>query len=288
MVAAVFYDEDGDGTASGEGSRIPEVQVEVAGRSARSARGTGRAVISGVPPGTHAVSVRGDTLPPFFSFSRTVMVGVPQPADQEVGVPLTLPIGTNRPHTYLAFGDSITHGDGSSDDAGYRGRLQEALRQLFGRATVFDEGLPASKSPHGADRIGGQLDRYRPAYTLIHYGTNDWNRQGCREPPCETIDSLRQMVRQVQAARSLPFLATIIPPNPDRSPPERTEWVAKTNELIRPLAREEGAVLVDLHAAFLKEASLPSLFSDHIHPSDRGYSVMAEEFFRAITQPRGP
>jgi hypothetical protein len=29
------------------------------------------------------------------------------------------------------------------------------------------------------------------------------------------------------------------------------------------------------------------LFADTLHPNDRGYDVIAEQFFRAITTPRG-
>ncbi|HEY3121940.1 MAG TPA: SGNH/GDSL hydrolase family protein [Vicinamibacteria bacterium] len=284
VTATVFYDENGDGSAAGEGVRVPDVRVEVAGKTAMSVKGTGQAVVAGVPAGSYPVNVGRDTLPPFFTFSRTVTVGVPQPEGQEVGVPLTLPIGANRPNTYLAFGDSITHGDGSSDEMGYRGRLQQMLQQQLGRATIFDEGQPSSKSAHGADRIGSQLDRYRPAYVLIHYGTNDYNRQGC-PPDCQTPENIRIMIRQARAAQTLPFVATIIPVNPDLSPDGRIQWVASTNERIRTVARDEGAVLVDLYAAFLKETSLPALFSDHIHPNDRGYTIMATEFFKAITGP---
>jgi lysophospholipase L1-like esterase len=53
--------------------------------------------------------------------------------------------------------------------------------------------------------------------------------------------------------------------------------------LIRELAEDEGALLVDLEAAFLREPDLASLYSDHVHPNDRGYQVMADEFFRAIS-----
>ena len=57
------------------------------------------------------------------------------------------------------------------------------------------------------------------------------------------------------------------------------------NDLIRPMARQEGAVLVDLHAAFVKQGDLSQLFSDHVHPNDRGYALMADEWFKAITGP---
>jgi lysophospholipase L1-like esterase len=51
------------------------------------------------------------------------------------------------------------------------------------------------------------------------------------------------------------------------------------------MARQEGAALADIHAVFLREGNLRSLFVDHIHPNDRGYEIMAAEFFRAISQP---
>jgi len=92
----------------------------------------------------------------------------------------------------------------------------------------------------------------------------------------------------VRDAHSLPFLATILPTNPihPKSPPERNEWVAEMNDEIRKMAREEDAILVDLHAAFLREGDLTALLVDHVHPNDRGYAIITEEFFEAITQPR--
>jgi len=54
----------------------------------------------------------------------------------------------------------------------------------------------------------------------------------------------------------------------------------------RALAAAEGALLVDLEAAFRREPDLASLFHDHVHPNDRGHRLMADEFFRTITQPR--
>jgi hypothetical protein len=54
---------------------------------------------------------------------------------------------------------------------------------------------------------------------------------------------------------------------------------------IRELARAEGAVVADLEAAFLARPALRALYTDHIHPNDEGYEVMAQAFFEAITLP---
>jgi lysophospholipase L1-like esterase len=200
---------------------------------------------------------------------------------------VTLPIGSNRPNVYLTFGDSITDGEGSSDGNGYASRLLRKLQAHYGRATVIKDGLGATRSNRGSDRLPDSLT-VRPAYTLIHYGTNDWNAGECKvDPPCFTIDSLRTMVRDVKGRQGLPLLGTIIPGNPIylETQPARNEWVAAMDARIRDLARTEGAVLVDLEAAFLRAPGLPALFSDHVHPNDAGYEVMAQAFFEALTRP---
>jgi lysophospholipase L1-like esterase len=290
VVVTVFYDENGNGTAdAAEVGRVPGVEVEIAGHTGRSDRANGRAVIEGVPQGSHPVTVRAASLPPFYDrvASATVMAQSPQTAGTDVFFPLTLTIGRNRPNVYMAFGDSITDGDGARTTEGYRDVLQEQLQQYFNRGTVVNEAIAGTRSDRGADRIGESLMHSRPAYSLILYGTNDWNRLECKvEFPCFTVSSLRAMIASARALESLPVIATIIPINPgDAQAPERNEWVARMNDLIRPMVRQERAVLADLHAAFLKDPDARQLFSDRLHPNDQGYRVIAAEYFRAITTP---
>ena len=290
LVAVVFYDENGNGQADpGELVHVPDVELQVGTRTARSEL-SGRTVITGVPAGHPTVTVRASTLPPFFApLAAGVPATVPQAAGNDLMVPLTLPIGGNVPNTYMGFGDSITEGEGSSDGQGYRDRLRSKLVQHLGRATVLNQGIFGTRSNSGAQRIDQSLRANRPAYTLILYGTNDWNQAECKTNfPCFTIDSLRQMVRAARFVQSLPLLATITPCNvgfDDRATPERQDWIAQMNVLIRTAAREEGAVLVDLEAALLRQPSLSALFVDHIHPNDSGYEIIATEFYNAITRP---
>lgn len=283
---ALFYDENGNGMLDAvENVRIPDAVVEVGGKQGRTAPITGEVIVDGVTPGAHTVTVRAASLPPFYVPPAAVGIVVPQTVT--TFVPVTLPIGPNRPNVYLAFGDSITAGDGSTDEMGYVLRLQRKLQGHFGRATVVKDGFSFGRSNSGAVRLGDSLT-IRPAYTLIHYGTNDWNAGECKfSPPCFTIEALRSMVRQVKGRQGLPVLATIIPANPAHGDysPDRNPWVAGMNARIRELARSEGAVLADLEAAFLRAPGLPALFSDHVHPNDAGYEIMAQAFFDAITKP---
>jgi lysophospholipase L1-like esterase len=278
----LFYDENGNGTAdTAENAAVPDVDVDIAGQTGRSAKLTGLAMVPDVPDGPHTVSLRSSSVPPYYRLSGAALsVSVPQAAPGAVA--LTLPIGGNRPNRYLAFGDSITDGLGSRDVDGFRGPLEEALQRHFGRGVVEADGLGGTKSDDGIERLGGLLGRVRPAYTLILYGTNDWKR--CLgEVPCHTVDALQTQIGIVKAASSLPILGTIPPVNPNDNPPERNEWITRMNAAVRAMAAQEGVPVADVHAGFLREGGrLEDLFVDLVHPNDRGYRVIADEFFKAI------
>jgi len=141
----------------------------------------------------------------------------------------------------------------------------------------------------GAERIGTSLEGARPAFTLILYGTNDWNDGECRNsPPCYTIDALRSMVLQARDASSFPILGTIPAVNPaytDRNADARNEWVRGMNERIKTMAREQRVPVADFYDAFTRQASVPALFSDFLHPNEQGYTLMAQTWFQAITRP---
>jgi lysophospholipase L1-like esterase len=291
VIAQVFYDENNNGMLDvNEGARVPDVTLEIRGNTGRSARVSGEVTVPGVPRGTHPVSLNLGNLPYFYTPpAQPLTVTVPQSAN--LVVPLTLDIGTNRPHVYMAFGDSITNGDGSGDDQGYRDRLRNRLAAHFGRGQVVNEGVSGGRSPFGAQRMPESLRRARPAYSLIMYGTNDWNDAECKmaTAPCYTIDNLRDMILSARGSQSLPVLATLPPSNPqfeDRGAEERNRWVADISVRIRALAREQNVPVADVQAAFARAGSLPRLFVDHIHPNDDGYEIIAQEFFRAVSTAR--
>jgi lysophospholipase L1-like esterase len=105
---------------------------------------------------------------------------------------------------------------------------------------------------------------------------------------CFTIENLRSMIRTAKAANTMPVVSTVIPANPAYQGADgRNAWIDETNAVLIPMVRSEGGVVADLHAAMLAD-DLPTLFTDHVHPNDRGYAAMADEFFRALTQPVGP
>jgi lysophospholipase L1-like esterase len=266
----------------------------VAGNTkATSSVGDGRAVLGGLFSGRVDVGIRQDTLPPYYQAPAATPIDVPHPQDLELGV--TLPTSSNAPHRYTAFGDSITEGEGSSDDRGYLPQLQHDLQQYFGVAELVNAGLSGTKSWEGEARVGPVVRKGRPSWLLVLYGTNDWNN--CEDVAgCPTEDSLRSIVRQAKANNTMPVLATVIPSNTGyvepgaggtKAPPRRNEYVAEQGRMIRRLAQEEHVAVADLEAAILAEAhgDLSTLYVDHVHPNDRGYAIIAREFFKALTTP---
>ena len=289
----VFYDENANGIADpSETMRLPGVTVAIGSASAQSSAG-GRVTVGSVPAGAQVASVRPETLPVYFTAPASVPVSVPQASGTEVAVPATLAIGgRNRPRVYMAFGDSITWGDGSNDGSGYRDYLRANLGTFWGSShDVPNEGAPGTKSNKGESRMTPSLVRVRPAYALILYGTNDYNDGECRAaPPCYTIDSLRSMILQCRDNGSLPVLGTIPPVNPnfvDRGATERNEWVKQMNVLLREMAKQQQVQVADIYDAFIKRSDLPALFKDDIHPNETGYTLIAQVWTRALTQPLG-
>jgi len=291
VTATVFYDQNGNGQLdSNENTRVPGVEVVVGTGTGTSAPGTGIANVTGIREGALTAAVRTESLPAYFQPLPPTPIQVPGGAT-EVRIPLTLPIGGNKPNLYLGLGDSITFGDGSSDRLGYALKLQNLLGPHFGRAEVHAFGRQGDSSGETAE--GGTTRRtlgwFDPAYTLILLGTNDWHDQTCQKQgpsACFTIEALRSIVEDVKDWDSLPVLATIIPVNPAMAPASRNAWYDEMNVRIKALAQEQNVTLADLSADFKASGSLPALFADDVHPNDAGYQVIAQGWWKAITRAR--
>ncbi len=285
-----FLDENRNGLLDeSESIRIPGVEISFGRGSGRTAAATGSFALD-VLPSAQTLAVSPSSLPPFYRAPEPSTVTPPAAGD--VNVPITLPLGAGAtPGVFLAFGDSITNGQADvGDGQGYTGQLDTMLAGHFGKARVINDGVDSSSSERGDRRILDSLAGGRPAFTLILYGTNDWGDPRCSEIPCFTISSLRSIVRKVKAQGGHAFVGTLLMTslgNDFRGTPQRNSWILAQNGLIRQMAVEEDAVLVDLHLA-LERAGVPlaDLFANYIHPSAQGYKVLAQAWFDAITKPR--
>ena len=208
-------------------------------------------------------------------------------------------IGANDPQRIVAFGDSISAGEGSSDGNGYRSLL-EGLFAADGRGgmQVLNEGDPGALSDSGVRHVDTVLQRDRPAVMITLLGTNDellgMPRKQFAAFAGTTSGNLREIVLAARANKTLVVLSTI-PPVCTESRQAQRNNIALENEKIVALAAElqaqdNGVFLADAWGAFLK-ASPPDgcgliNMERGNHPNDAGYAVLAQTYYDALGDAR--
>jgi lysophospholipase L1-like esterase len=179
--------------------------------------------------------------------------------------------GDNNPDVFLCMGDSITQGYGVNSAESYPAILQSML----GR-TVINEGLGGARSTYGVRMINTYLNRYKPGYVLLMFGTNDIGESF----EDEILENLRQMLNQAKENKTVPILATLTPVSGSRIGKKST--IIRVNDSIRSLTSQEAIPLADVATAFNWNDGY--LMSDGLHPTAEGYDIIAKTFYDAIME----
>jgi len=187
------------------------------------------------------------------------------------------------PGTYRAFGDSITQGVTRPDGIvtvtdGYPVPLANYIGAFLNRAGIIVEkaGAGGEVTADGLGRLAGLNATAPRLYTFIMEGANDATS---RVDPSTITANLRGMVRSTIAAGGVAILSTVTPRLDEAFQGGPNPRIVSYNELIVPMAREEGALLVDQWSAFYRR---PDLYSDLLHPNVEGYTHMATTWFRGL------
>jgi lysophospholipase L1-like esterase len=163
----------------------------------------------------------------------------------------------------VAFGDSLTHGTGASDETAY----PAVLASLTNR-TVINAGVPGETTASGLQRLPGVLAAHKPRLVLLCLGGNDMLR---KQPAAATENNLRLLVQTIRASGAEVMLIAVPEPKLFGGAPDFYQRVAE--DMRMPL---EDDVFNDV----LKDNSLKA---DPIHANAAGYRVVAErlaEFLR--------
>jgi lysophospholipase L1-like esterase len=115
---------------------------------------------------------------------------------------------------------------------------------------------------------------------LLIEGVNDMSARGAAGIP-RAITALEQMINEATRRRVLVLLATLPPQRPGGQRARTEPLVPTFNAEVRKLAADEGALLVDLFAAFGGEPGT-LIGNDGLHPTEAGYQRIAETFFDVI------
>ena len=173
--------------------------------------------------------------------------------------------GDNDRNVVVAMGDSITAGYG----VGAADSYPVQLSAMIGR-TVVNTGVNGERSIAASGRVNGVLSRYKPAYLLILYGSNDATNGG---DPAATVAGLRSIVLAARANKTVPILGTIPPAFGSHA--FSNPGVDALNPFIRQMAQEEGVAVADIHGAL----NDPALFQDDgLHPNAAGMRRIASAF----------
>jgi len=196
---------------------------------------------------------------------------------------------------FLAFGDSMTEGTISPAlqtmltaglPVSYPYKLQERLTAIYTDQTiiVLNAGRGGELATNGVKRLPDVMREAQPNVLLLMEGVNDLNSKAGIS---QTIGALESMIKYARSQGVQVLLATLPPQRRGGLRAGSVDLVPPFNDEVRKTAAEEGATLVDVNSAF----DLALIGQDGLHPTDAGYSRLAEIFFEAIRsafeQPEG-
>ncbi|MFB6578550.1 GDSL-type esterase/lipase family protein [Streptomyces sp. NPDC056402] len=204
----------------------------------------------------------------------------------------------------LPLGDSITYGQGSSNESGYRLPLHSLAAKQSRYTLDFVGSLEHGAMPDSAheghagytiERIRAGANRWlaaaQPDVVLLHIGINDLN-QGA--DPGQAADQASALVDQIFAARPgvTIVMEGLIPTTPGWNYQNLSQPVAQYNQRMKQLEQAEQQAgkrfrFVDAPALTptdRADATHPAQMSDGLHPNDTGYARLAQAFFTPLDE----
>ena len=213
------------------------------------------------------------------------------------------PCPTNGdPCKILPFGDSITHGYASSDDAGYRSQLFKLIvaanqNVTFtgslsnGPSTVSGQTFPKNHEGHDGYTIDSGYSTYNypgisslipsPAFStipdivLLMIGTNDITSTNAASTASTRLDALLGKI-VAAAPNALIVVATLTPLG--YSSADYNTYNSKIPGLVQARAAQ-GQHIVSVDMSKMPTSDL----GNGVHPSDQGYAYMANIWYPAIS-----
>ena len=158
--------------------------------------------------------------------------------------------------------------------------MGDSITQMWD-LTQYDPG-PTLNFGLDGDTTVGMLGRFQnevisaaPGVVVILGGINDLQDYG---PASATIDSIKSMAAQANAAGIRVILCSLMPPTDSRLATLRFSLadVQAFNDQLIELARQNGYLYADYYDVFLNSDGTVnnSLYLDGVHPNPAGYALM--------------
>ncbi len=188
---------------------------------------------------------------------------------------------------YICVGDSITYGYINKQPApelGYVPRLQELFDSWIKGLTAINEGIPAAKTYTIIEVLDDILFRDNGKTILLHIGTNDIIHLDI--PVETTLFNFNYIVDTMLNGERLPITSTLIPRNGWFGGGIFKKRALEVCDGIRETAEKNSLPMIDFWEIFSnypeEDGGYFSLMSDNVHPSEKGYQLMANEWFSTI------
>lgn len=181
----------------------------------------------------------------------------------------------------VAVGNSITYGMGSSV-GGYPAILENIIEDAGYKVEVENKGVPGEKTPYTYQRFQSTING--ADIVLLMIGVNDIvNPHGCPDSRCNTSYHIGRMLDIALSSGVTPLLSTITPANPSSEYDKYNSEIREMNSKISAEASKRGVIVVDNYRA-IRDNGGTSLFADRLHFNDRGYKVIAQAWYNALTR----
>lgn len=164
----------------------------------------------------------------------------------------------------LAFGDSLTFGEGASQNQSYPAVLSE----LTG-LDVINAGLSGETSEEGLSRLPSVLADNRVDLLILMHGGNDLLRNF---PSSRTISNLTKMV-ELARRNDIDVLLVAIP---------KPGIFLKPQPLYTEVATQLGLPLESEIITYVEKDN--TLKSDSVHPNAKGYRLIAEAIAAKLSE----
>lgn len=192
-----------------------------------------------------------------------------------------LPQPASGEQRVVFYGDSITDGWGRSTGTG----------PFFPGKPYVNRGISGQTTPQMLVRFEQDVVSLHPAAVVILAGTNDIAGNTGPSTPEMIEDNFTAMTAIAKSNGIKVILASITPAYdyPWRPGVQPVAEIRALNEWLRDFCASNGCVYLDYYDSMAddKGAMLPGYSVDGVHPTAKGYAVMAPLAERAIAQALG-
>lgn len=239
-------------------------------------------------------------------FSRAILVAILLTGTGFVALGRQTPAGAQSPIAYVALGDSIAYGIGSSlpERRGYPPQVRDYMESATGdEVTLLNLAVPGETA--ASFMTSGQVDQLAEtrrrldeqdipiALVTVSLGGNEMlaqrysgvvDRQQALGDFRDTLDAAVGRIREEVGASPQLILTTyydLSEGNPEAQSSDAW-WIEQFNEVIRETAERHGGEVADLNTAFRGHINDFTLHPYDIHPKNQGYRAIASQVFAAL------